>query len=237
MKIYNELAAWWPLFSSPEDYAEEAAFFRETFIHHSLSPLVTLLELGSGGGNNASHLKADFKLTLVDLSPQMLAVSRALNPECEHIEGDMRTVKLERQFDGVFIHDAIMYMTSEADLRMAIETAFVHCKPGGVALLVPDYTRETFTPTTEHGGDDGKEQAIRYLAWTFDPDTTDTTYQTTYAVILRDKEGSVRFEHDEHQEGLFSRETWRRLMTEVGFTVRMVQDNYDRDIFIGKKAQ
>jgi hypothetical protein len=31
----------------------------------------------------------------------MLDVSRALNPECEHIEGDIRTVRLERSFDAV----------------------------------------------------------------------------------------------------------------------------------------
>src|SRR3972149_1508073 len=60
----------------------------------------TVLELGSGGGNNASHMKAHFKLTLVDRSPAMLAVSRALNPECEHLEGDMRTLRLGRGFDA-----------------------------------------------------------------------------------------------------------------------------------------
>jgi trans-aconitate methyltransferase len=47
-------------------------------------------------------------LTPVDLSTEMLAISRTLNPECEHIAGDMRTSRLERRFDAVFIHDAIM---------------------------------------------------------------------------------------------------------------------------------
>src|ERR1044072_3890085 len=153
MKIYNELASWWPLFSTPEDYLKEATFFHETLINQAASPPITVLELGSGGGNNAVHLKSHFKLTLVDASPPMLEVSRALNPECEHLEGDMRTVRLGRQFDAVFIHDAIMYMTTQQDLRRAIETAFVHCKTAGLALLVPDYTRETFSPSTEHGGD------------------------------------------------------------------------------------
>ncbi len=60
----------------------------------------------------------------------MLAVSLRLNPECESVEGDMRTVRLGRQFDCVFIHDAIVYMTTGADLRRAIQTAFVHCEPG-----------------------------------------------------------------------------------------------------------
>ena len=35
-------------------------------------------------------------MTLVDLSEEMLAVSRELNPECEHLQGDMRTLRLGR---------------------------------------------------------------------------------------------------------------------------------------------
>jgi hypothetical protein len=93
----------------------------------------------------------------------MLDVSRALNPECEHVEGDMRTVRLERTFDAVFIHDAIAFLTTERDLAAAIETAFIHCRPGGVALLAPDDFQETFVSSTEVGGTDGDGRSLRYL--------------------------------------------------------------------------
>ena len=83
-------------------------------------------------------------MTLVDLSPEMLKVSKELNPQCEHIQGDMRSVRLDQEFEAVFIHDAIDYMRTAADLFQAIETAYVHCKAGGVALFAPDHTRETF---------------------------------------------------------------------------------------------
>ena len=92
---------------------------------------VKILELGSGGGHNASHLKAHYELTLVDIAPEMLDVSRALNPECEHLEGDMTSVRLESLFDGVFVHDAVGYLTREADLAAAMETAAAHCRWGG----------------------------------------------------------------------------------------------------------
>src|SRR5512141_1279143 len=127
-KLYNELAEWWPLLSNPDDYADEAAFARQLLHGAGLADGATLLELGSGGGNNAYHLKTYFRMTLSDLSPGMLAVSGRLNPECEHIEGDMRTLRLGRVFDGVCVHDAIMYMTTLDDLRRAMETAYVHCR-------------------------------------------------------------------------------------------------------------
>ena len=235
MKLYSDLASWWPLLSTPADYAEEAELFRSLLIGACDRPPRAVLELGSGGGNNASHLKAHFELTLVDISPGMLAVSRALNPECEHIRGDMRSMRLGRLFDAVFVHDAIEYMTTESDLRAAMETAFVHCRSGGAALFVPDHVREAFQPDTEHGGHDGDGRSMRYLEWTYDPDPADTIYLTEFAYLLREADGSVRVEHDRHVCGLFGREDWLRLLREVGFWPRVVTDNYDREEFVAIK--
>jgi SAM-dependent methyltransferase len=234
MKLYDELAEWWPLFSAPEDYAEEAAFFAEV-LTTTCAPR-TVLELGSGGGNNALYLKSKFEMTLVDLSPQMLAVSRKLNPECEHREGDMRTVNLGRTFDAVFIHDAIMYMTNEADLIAAMRTAYRHCRAGGVALFVPDCVRETFVAETTHGGHDGDDsRSLRYLMWTVDPDPADTTYRTDFAILLRDHKGDARVVLDSHIEGMFPRDEWMSLLREVGFEPNTLTDKWEREIFIAKR--
>ena len=127
----------------------------------------------------------------------MLEVSRAINPDCEHLLGDMRSVRLSRVFDAVFIHDAIMYITTEDDLRRAIETAFIHVKPGGVALLAPDFVRETFRPSTESGGEDGEGRSMRWLDWTFDPNPADDTVETHYVYMLKTA-NDVTVEHDVH---------------------------------------
>lgn len=233
-KMYRELASWWHLLSPPSEYAEEAAFFHKVLHEAVAPPPRTLLELGSGGGNNASHLKAYYAMTLVDLSEGMLAASRALNPECEHIAGDMRTARLGRVFDAVFIHDAIMYMTTADDLRRALETAYVHCRAGGVALFVPDHVRETFRPATEHGGADGAGRALRYLEWTHEPRANDTTYEVDFVYVLREG-AEVRVEHDRHMDGLFPRTEWLRLLRVVGFEPTVVVDSYGRDLFVGIK--
>ena len=119
-RLYGDLAGWWPLLSAPEDYAEEAEVYRVVLTGAAQVPISTVLELGSGGGNNASHLKAHFQMTLVDRSPGMLKVSRRLNPECEHHLGDMRTVRLGREFDAVFVHDAVAYLSTADELRAAM---------------------------------------------------------------------------------------------------------------------
>lgn len=235
MKLYDELAEWWPIFSAPSSYQKEARYFRRLLDSACATPPESLLELGSGGGNNARYLRAHYTMTLVDASPQMLAVSRALNPRCEHLEGDMRTVRLGRTFDAVFVHDAICYMTTEDDLRAAMRTAFEHLRAGGVALLVPDFVRETFAARTHHGGHDRDGRSLRYLEWTFDPNPADTTYLADYAIMLRDETGAVRVVHDRHLEGLFSRADWIRLMREVGFEPHRLVDDWKREIFLGTR--
>jgi len=236
MKLYDELAEWWPLFSAPANYAEEAAFFASVLTDACKPAPRTVLELGSGGGNNALYLKSKFEMTLADLSPQMLAVSRALNPECEHREGDMRTVNLGRTFDAVFIHDAIAYMTTTADLDAAICTAYRHCRPGGIALFVPDCVRETFVGQTTHGGHDGDDgRSLRYLMWTVDPDPADTTYRTDFAIMLRDQNGDARVVLDSHIEGVFPNAEWMRLLRETGFEPRTLTDEWGRVVFVAKR--
>ncbi len=236
-KLYRELATWWPLLSSVEDYADEAAFFSQILVEAGLPPEASLLELGAGGGNNAFYLKQLFnEVMLTDLSPQMVAVSQALNPECEHLAGDMRTLRLGRVFDAVFIHDAIDYMLTEEALAQALETAALHCKPGGLVLIVPDYVRETFQPDTDCGGSDGDGRGLRYLEWTYDPDESDTTYTTEYVYILRDGTQPSQVEHDQHTCGLFSRGTWLHLLRAVGFQPQIFRDAYGRDLFLGRKS-
>jgi len=217
MHMYSDLAPWFHLLTHPSDYTDEAAFVSRVVDEVVEGAAQTLLELGSGGGNNASHLKARFECTLTDISPEMLALSATLNPECEHIEGDMRTLRLGRTFDVVFIHDAISYLTTEEDLHAAIETACVHVRPGGVVILTADATTEIFKPHTDHGGHDGEDgRSLRYLEWTHAAEPGASTYITDYAIVARGLDEELRIVHDRHTLGLFPGATWERLIADAG---------------------
>ena len=132
-------------------------------------------------------------------------------------------------------------MVTEADLREAIETAFLHCRPGGVAVFVPDRTRESFDEATDHGGtDDHDGGGVRYLEWTWDPDPEDTEVRTEYAFVFREANRGVWVVHETHHFGLFDRESWLALLTKAGFEGRAVtevtsEDREPRQFFVGHR--
>ena len=214
-RMYEEFAAWFHLLTAPHEYAEEAALYAELL--DGAGEVHTVLELGSGGGNNASHLRSRFRMTLTDRSPAMLELSRTINPDCEHLVADLRTLRLDTRFDAVFLHDAVSYLCTEDDLVAGLRTAAHHLRPGGVVLVCPDDLRETFTPGTAHGGHDEGARGLRYLEWTWDPDPTDTTYVADYAFLLRDGD-HIEVAHDRHVLGLFARERWLACFDRAGFT-------------------
>jgi len=218
-RLYRDLADWWPLISPPREYAEEAAYLSAVLSSTAAVPVHEVLDLGSGGGHVAMHLKDKFTLTLVDISDDMLAVSRRLNPECRHLRGDMRTIQLARTFDAVLIHDAIDYITTQDDLARVIATAFNHCRPGGTALFVPDYVKDGFRELAGSGGGgaDGTGRHATFRERTWDPDPTDDWVQADYEFILRQADGSVEVIRESHRLGAFSRDVWQRLLTSAGF--------------------
>ena len=216
-RLYHDLAYLWPLVSPPEDYAEEAEYWRLT-LREMLGPgRHDILELGVGGGHNLSHLTSDFDATAVDISPKMLAHSKRLNPSVKHLRGDMKSIRLGRKFEAVLIHDAISYLLTEDDLRATFATAASHLQPGGILITTPDHFRESFrAPYVDYATHATANGPFTYSEYADDPDPADTTMRTIYVYFIQ-QHGHLRIELDRHITGLFSKSTWASVMTETGF--------------------
>ena len=218
-RLYRDLADWWPLISPKEEYTAEARYLAAVLAAAGTG-IHQVLDLGSGGGHMAVHLRDDFQVTMVDISAEMLAVSERLNPGSEHIQGDMRSVRLARSFDAVLVHDAIDYITTGRDLRQVIDTAYAHCRPGGLALFVPDYVKDTFREIAGSGGggDDGSGRHASFREWTWDPDPADDWVQAEYEFTLGAVDGTEQIIREKHRLGAFSAATWHALLAAAGFT-------------------
>ncbi|MAN92716.1 MAG: hypothetical protein CL700_00650 [Chloroflexi bacterium] len=238
MRLYYELAYLWPIISPPEEYGSEAVFFGDVIREELGVGRHKLLELGVGGGHNLSHLIAEFDCTAVDLSPDMLALSKGLNPGVEHHVGDMRDIRLGKTFDAVLVHDAASYLLTEQDLTEAFATTAVHLRPGGVLMVAPDWVQETFPDGWVYNWD--RQQGdieVNIQEVMVDPDPLDTQVESTYTYTIK-KDGETTVEVDTHITGLFPIQTWSGLMGQAGFTVEVRplppnEGGYGSWLFIG----
>lgn len=240
-RLYTDLAALWPLLSPPEDYAPEAKLIRQ-ILRRELGPATrtkpwSLLELGAGGGHTLYHLQDVADAVAVDLSPAMLGNCRRLCPGVETVVGDMRNVRLGREFDAVLLHDAVDYITTERDLRRTLKTVHAHLRRGGVALVAPTYTRETFADHEMEHDNRGAPSGVAYASYVHDPDPGDATFEMILVYLLR-RRGRVHVVEDRHTCGLFPRKTWLALLREAGFRVRSRQGQSDRpfEMFVAIKG-
>lgn len=234
---YADLAPFWPLLSPPAAYAEEARILLPWLLAAADAPASTLLELGSGAGSLATHFTPHLRVVLTDRSAEMLAVSRTQNPACEHVPGDMRTLRLSRRFDLVLVHDAVMYATSPEDVRATLATAATHCRPGGGVMLVPDFVAETFEADENEGERTARDgRTLHYVERKTPPAPGGTTFEMSWAFTLRDADGTLHAWTERERYGLFPRQAWIGWLREAGIDAAARRDPWGREVFVGRRG-
>ena len=243
---YNDLAWTEDWLADPAEYEQEVMIYTDLIKRTAVEPPGTLLHLGSGAGRHDRIFKQHFTVTGVDLSLGMLNKARLAHPDIEYLEGDMRTLRLNRQFDAVAIPDGIDYMASQDDLQKAIQTAVLHLKPGGVLLVVAK-TEETFRDNNfaYSGEKDGVH--VTLLENNYVNPFRPNTYEATFLYLIRQK-GELSIHTDRHVLGLFSQAMWDGVFKMAGIAMRktnldgsynsyLLNDGeYPLIIFIGQKT-
>lgn len=243
---YNELAWTESWLGDPAKYEDEVMVYIDLIKRTAINKPRTLLHLGSGAGGYDWIFKRHFTITGVDISPGMLNKARAAHPDIEYIEGDMRNLRLNRNFDIVAIPDSIDYMVSLDELQQAIRTAAAHLNSGGVLLVVAK-TQETFQNNNfaYTGEKDGVH--ITVLENNYINPFLPNTYEATLIYLIR-QQGKLTIHKDHHLLGLFSQATWEKVFKDANFSLQITSINgiYDRyilgdgnyplTIFLGKKA-
>ena len=231
-RLYSDLAWLWPMWGDPAtEYAHYCDYIVQLIEKHAQRPVHTLLDIGCGGGKNIYNLKNHYQVTGLDLNPVMLDQARALNPTCEFLQGDMRHFDLDRKFDAILLDDGISHLANRADLSFAFQTAFLHLNPGGIMITVPDVTVENFrqnrttvAPAIDEAKPDNLD--VVFIENVFDPDPADEHYEATILYLIREN-GILRMEEDRCRLGLFSLDTWRKILSATGFSI--IEDKYAAD--------
>jgi SAM-dependent methyltransferase len=135
--LYRHSAALFDIRYAQKDYAGEASRFGRLVarVHPTAS---TLLDVACGSGLHLQHLKSEYRVEGLDLSPELLDTARRRLGDVPLHHGNMAGFDLERSFDLVTSFFAsIAYLPDVETMRQAIASMAKHLANGGVLFLEP----------------------------------------------------------------------------------------------------
>jgi SAM-dependent methyltransferase len=201
MIFQENYSKYYNLLYNDKNYKSEVEYLLELIRTHGANPQ-SILDLGCGSGNHALLLmEQGYSVDGVDFSPQMLKIA---NEKIQHLsedfidkinflEGDVRTVRLEKQYDIVTsLFHVMSYQLTEADLISSIATAKAHLKPGGFFLFDCWYGPGVLSniPTVRIKRSENEEIKLLRVA---EPSILDdkNIVQVNYDIFIQIKENNV----------------------------------------------
>src|SRR5262249_37637094 len=137
---FRQYAKYYDLFNREKPYEQEASYIGARL--QGVCPgLSEVLELGCGTGHHGRLLaEQGFHVRGVELSREMVELAQSVRTlargsfDCGI--GDIRSVRLKRQFDAVIaLFHVMSYQVLDSDVAAVLDTAAYHLAPGGLFLF------------------------------------------------------------------------------------------------------
>ena len=143
---FDEIADYYDaMYVDRDGYEKECEQVRRLLRKHLRSAGNSLLDIACGTGEQAKYLTQHFEVSGIDFSAEMIQIAKQKVPQADFFVADMFDFHLGRRFDAVVnLYGSIGFAENEAQLSAGIEAAWHHLLPGGVFILTPWSTRESF---------------------------------------------------------------------------------------------
>jgi SAM-dependent methyltransferase len=142
--MYSKSARFYDALYQSKDYGA-ASRQVHGWIQQRLPGAKTLLDVGCGTAKHLECLRADYEVTGLDLSTEMLDVARQRCPGVPFYQADMVDFRLGHTFDAVTcLFSAIGSVRTRENLDRTLQTMAAHLAPRGVVIVEPWFGPDTF---------------------------------------------------------------------------------------------
>jgi SAM-dependent methyltransferase len=134
------------IYSEFKDFSAEATQVAE-LLASTCPSAKRLLDVGCGTGRHAQVLTEEhgFEVDGLDIETAFLEIARQRCPGGRFFRGDMASFDLGKTYDAVLcLFSSIGYVRTQDRLTQTARTIRRHVAPGGVAIIEPWLTPETF---------------------------------------------------------------------------------------------
>ena len=229
MSVFGAYSRYYNLLYRDKDYVGEAEYVHHLIARH-YPAAKTILDLGCGTGRHDLLLaQKGYDISGVDKSEEMLSSAEArlsfldIQPtSLNFIQGDIRTVRLDRTFDAVVsLFHVMSYQVSNDDLAAAFSTVRAHLHPGGIFIFDCWYGPAVLTdrPAVRIKRIEDEEIAVTRIA---EPviHPNDNMVDVNYQVFVREKAGGrVEELRETHRMRYLFQPEIDRFVREAGMSV------------------
>ncbi len=215
---YTVLARCYDRLTADVDY-ETWADYVERHFRRSKRPVRSVVELGCGTGSLTALLaRRGYRMTAVDLSPDMLALA---DQKCEGLGAlflcqDMSRLALLDRADAVIsCLDSVNYVTRPAALRRTFQRVYQSLAPGGLFLF------DVKTPAALEGADGQTyldEDDGLFCVWRGEYSPRRRICGYGLDLFLREADGSWSRGGEYHEEYAYTPRELEDFLREAGFT-------------------
>src|SRR5713226_2435477 len=217
-----------------KNYARECEILRE-IIAAAVPGARTILDVACGTGEHAKFLKEKYAVDGIDLNEAYLRAARIKNPAGKYTRADMTDFDLETTYDAVTcLFSAIGYVRTVDRMNRAIGCMARHVKPGGVLIVEPWLTPETWVPGVNHihAGEIGTDKVCRMSL-----SGREGNLSVLLLHYLRGTPDTIEHYSERLELGLFSAEEMTRGFESAGMHVRYDSEGLmGRGLYIARRA-
>jgi ubiquinone/menaquinone biosynthesis C-methylase UbiE len=214
-----------------KDYAGAAAQITD-FVRERRPNARTLLDVACGTGKHLESLQKDFEVEGLDLNPDLLAVARERLPDVPLHHADMVDFDLGRQFDVVAcLFSSIAYVKTLDRMQRAVERMARHVAPGGLLLIEPWFSPETYWTGTITAN--FVNEPDLKIAWMYVSERRDNVSYLDIHYLVGEPSG-VRSFNEVHEMGLFYPDEYREAILRTGMAHEMDERGFfGRGLHVG----
>lgn len=192
----------------------------------------TLLDVACGTGRHLEHLGAWYGVEGLDINSDLLAAARLRCPNVPFHHASMVDFSLPSRFDAITcLFSSIGYVRTVENLAATLASMKRHLVPGGVILIEPWFTPESYWTDTITAN--FVDEPATKIAWMYTSKVEDGLAVLDIHYLVGTP-ASVEHFTERHELGLFSHDQYCAAIEETGLTV--VHDPtgpFGRGLYIG----
>lgn len=144
--MHGPAAKYYDRIYANKDYGQESSTIEAIIMRHR-PEAKSLLDVGCGAGGHLQYLSKHYEAEGLDISEEQVEAARKRLPGIRIHTSDMVNFRLHRTYDVVLcLFSSIGYVRTRANLTRAIQSMANHLNQGGVLIVEPWFTEDTWKP-------------------------------------------------------------------------------------------